>query len=190
MSLDSTDALGAAFEVARAQLTDVDPARLGDRTPCQSWDVRTLVNHMIAAPRFAASRVSGTPMSGAANEDFANGDLVAAHAETTRMTMDAFGAPGALDRPIALPFGERPGRFLMFFVASDQFAHAWDLARTLRHSTDIAPTLAAELLDEARTMVTPEMRGADGTAAFGPEATPPAGASAADQLAAYLGRAV
>jgi uncharacterized protein (TIGR03086 family) len=78
----------------------------------------------------------------------------------------------------------------MFFVASDQFAHGWDLARALGNSTDLAPELAAELLDEAQAVVTPEMRGEDGRSAFGPEQVPPAGASAADRLAAFLGRAV
>lgn len=57
-------------------------------------------------------------------------------------------------------------------------------------STDLAPALAAELLDEAKDTVTEEMRGADGEAAFGPEQAAPAGANATDRLAAFLGRQV
>jgi uncharacterized protein (TIGR03086 family) len=143
---------------------------------------------MVGAPRFAASRVSGG--AGAPEVDFAAGDFVAAHDETARMTLEAFSAPGALEKPIELPFGSRPAAFLMFFVASDQVAHAWDLARAVGASTDIAPRLSAELLDEATEMVTEEMRGEDGKAAFGPERPAPAGASAADRLAAFFGRSV
>ena len=190
MPFDSTDALAAAFDVARSQLTQVDTRCLADPTPCQSWDVRTLVNHIVGAPRAAAGLVAGTPVSNTTEMDFSAGDFRADHDETAEMTLAAFGAPGALDKPVQFPFGERPAAFLMFFVASDQFAHGWDLASALGHTTDLAPGLAADLLEEARAIVTLEMRGAEGTAAFGPEQVAPAGATAADQLAAFLGRTV
>ena len=186
MTTISTDSLAAAFGAARGALTRVDAERLALPTPCQSWDVRTLVNHMVGAPRVAASRVGGrgTPD----DVDFAAGDFVASHDETSEVALEAFGSPGALEMGVEFPFGERPGRFLMFFVAADQLAHAWDLARVTGETTDIAPGLAVELLEEAKGTVTPEMRGANGEAAFGPEQVVPKGASAADRLAAFLGR--
>jgi hypothetical protein len=48
MPLESTDSLAASFTVARAQLTWVDESFLDHPTPCESWDVRALVNHMIS----------------------------------------------------------------------------------------------------------------------------------------------
>lgn len=188
MSFNSTDSLGTAFAAGREALTRVDRNRLDDPTPCHSWDVRALVNHLIGAPRFAARTVGGISTSG--DLDFAAGDFIASHDETSGMVMEVFGAPGALDKAVEFPFGERPAAFLMFFVTTDQLAHAWDLARVNGDSTDIAPELAAELLDEAKLTVTPDMRGPDGEAAFGPEQTAASGASAADRLAAFLGRAM
>jgi uncharacterized protein (TIGR03086 family) len=169
-------------------LTRVDKGHLDEPTPCASWDVHTLVNHMVIAPRVAAGIVSGA--SGSTEADFAAGDFVAAHDETARLALQAFSAPGALDKPVEFPFGARTAAILMFFVANDQVAHAWDLARAIGSATDFAPSLAVELLGEAGDMVTEEMRGADGAAAFGPEKEAPSGASAADRLAAFLGRSV
>ncbi|MBO0692257.1 MAG: TIGR03086 family protein [Acidimicrobiaceae bacterium] len=190
MPFESIDALAAAFSVARAQLTNVDEASLDHPTPCQSWDVRALVNHMVTAPRVAANLVAGAGTIDTDDVDFAGGDFVAAYDETATATLAAFGGPGALERVVQLPFGDRPAAFLMFFVASDQFVHAWDLSRAVGDSTDLAPQLAGELLDEAKVIVTPEMRGGDGDAAYGVERKPPSGASPADRLAAYLGRNV
>lgn len=188
MPLRSTDSLAAALGVARDALTRVDTPRLNDPTPCHSWDVRALVNHMVGAPRVAASRVGVRETLD--DVDFATGDFVASHDETSEVVLEAFGSPGALKRGVEFPFGERPGAFLMFFVATDQLTHTWDLARATGDSTDITPGLAIELLDEANRTVIPGMRGADGEAAFGPVQIAPPGASAADRLAAFLGRTV
>lgn len=112
---------------------------------------------MVGAPLVAASRIGSREVPD--DEDFAAGDFVASHDETAKVVFAAFGSPGALEREIQFPFGERPAGFLMFFVATDQLTHAWDLARVTGESTDIAPELAVELLEEAKGTVTSEMRG-------------------------------
>lgn len=75
-------------------------------------------------------------------------------------------------------------------AATEQFTHGWDLARAAGQHTDLDPELAAELLGVARLAITDDFRGPDGQALFGPVREAPAGASPADQLAAFLGRAV
>jgi hypothetical protein len=106
MPLTSTDALAAAFRASREVLARVDAASLGEPTPCKSWDVRALMNHMIGAPRSATSLVIGTPTHGT-DGDFAAGDFVRFHDETSSAALAPFGAAGALDTTITLPFGER-----------------------------------------------------------------------------------
>ena len=139
--------------------------------------------------RSATSLVIGTPTHGT-DGDFAAGDFVRFHDETSSAALAPFGAAGALDTTITLPFGERTARFLMLFVATDQLTHAWDLAYATGQPTDIAPDLAAELLVESKGAVTDNMRGPDGAAAF--EAAQDAGprANPAHRLAAFLGRNV
>ena len=188
MTLDSTEPLAEAFATARGVLVELDEEHLGRPTPCQSFDVHSLVNHMVGAPRVAAGRVTG--VTHATELDFAAGDFVAAHDESARLVLEAFSAPGALEKPVEIPVGSTTAGVLLFFVTSDQLVHSWDLARAIGSSTDLAPGLAAQLLDEAARTVTEAMRGDDGQAPFGPEQTAPSGASAADRLAAFLGRRV
>ena len=104
--------------------------------------------------------------------------------------MAAFQAEGAMDRRVRLPFSELPGSQFLYLAATDTFVHGWDLAMATGQPTDLAPELAAQLLDGARKAIHDSMRGPDGAAPFGPEQKAPQGAGNADQLAAFLGRTV
>jgi len=95
-----------------------------------------------------------------------------------------------LEKTVRLPFGEFPGAVLLGLATMEQFTHGWDLARAIGHHTDLDPSLATALLGQARLAVSDAFRGAEGEALFGPARQAPAGASEADQLAAFLGRSV
>ncbi len=127
---------------------------------------------------------------GEAGEDYAAGDFVAAYEESIRLAVTAFGAEGALDKTVRLPFGEFPGAVLRDLAATEQFTHGWDLARAIGYSADLDPELASWLLSLARPAISDAFRGPDGQAMFGPATEAPAGAGPADQLAAFLGRRV
>jgi uncharacterized protein (TIGR03086 family) len=77
----------------------------------------------------------------------------------------------------------------MGLAMTDTFTHAWDVAKATGQDTDLAPELAAQLLEASKMMIQPAFRSEEGTV-FGPEQTAPDGASTADQLAAFLGRKV
>lgn len=72
-------------------------------------------------------------------------------------------------------------------AARNIFQFGWDLAVGTGQSTDLAPDVAAELLEVSRTRLVPQ-RGPGGF--FGPEFVPPAGSPIATVLAGYLGREV
>ena len=91
---------------------------------------------------------------------------------------------------IKLPFGELPGAVFMGIATNDVFTHGWDLARSTGQPTDLDPAMAADLHAQVKGFVTDELRGPDGDAPFGPEVAAPPSASAADKLAAFLGRTV
>ena len=135
------------------------------------------------------SALQGRPPSPAA-PDFAAGDFVASFDEGAAQAVAAFQTEGAMDRRVRLPFGELPGSQFLYLAATDTFVHGWDLAMATGQPTDLAPELAAQLLDGARNAIGDSMRGPDGAAPFGPEQKAPEGASNADQLAAFLGRTV
>lgn len=183
--------LSSAFDSTMSVLRKVEPHDLVKPTPCASWNVRDLINHIVSAGRWWAAMVSGdASLEAPEAEDYTAGDFVVAYEESIRVTLGAFGAEGATERMVTAPFGEFPGAVLATFAATDQFTHGWDLARALGQDTDLAPDLAVALLGLTEVTITDAMRGPDTEALFGPKREAPDGACAADRLAAYLGREV
>jgi uncharacterized protein (TIGR03086 family) len=180
--------LEQALQSTLAILAKVQPADLDAPTPCASWDVRALINHFIGTARWWAGALAGRLED--TDADYAAGDFVAAYEQSAAIALAAFGAEGALEQMVRLPFGEFPGAAVRGMAALDQFAHGWDLARALGYPAGLDPDLAAQLLAQARLTIGDAFRGPDGAAPFGPVVPAPAGADAADQLAAFLGRPV
>jgi uncharacterized protein (TIGR03086 family) len=185
--MSQEEMLGRAFAVTRTVLTKVGRDQLTAATPCQSWDVRALINHFVGSARWGASAVAGTGYE-VTDEDYAAGDYLAHYDAGIEAALAAFGSPGVRDKRIELAFGEFSGADLMGMVARDQFTHGWDLARAIGYPTDLDPQLADELLTRARAEILDAYRGPDGEAIFGPVVEAPAGAGPADRLAAFLGR--
>ena len=181
------ESLSAAFSSTRAVLANVKSDQFDEPTPCRSWTVRELVNHFIAAPRFGVSAME-TGEGTAVDEDFSAGDYLAAYDATRDATIAAFEAEGAMEKTVRFPFAEIPASVFLVMVTGDQFVHGWDLARATGQPTVFATGLAERLLEEA--VVPDQFRGEEGVTPFGPVREAPAGAPAADRLAAYLGRSV
>ena len=186
----TTETLERAFGVAKQVLAGVKADQLDRPTPCASWDVRALINHLVGGSFFfAAATNTGEAPAGGDETDLAGGDFVASYEDGTKQAVAAFSTPGAQEKTIKLPFGEFPGAAFMGIATLDTFTHAWDLAKATGQSTDLDPELATQLLGAAKTTIADGFRG-DETMPFGPQQTAGAGASAADELAAFLGRRV
>jgi uncharacterized protein (TIGR03086 family) len=186
----STEILERAFASTRGVLENVTPAQLDRSTPCASWDVRALVNHVVGGTHFFAASVRGDFQPSADAPDLAAGDFMAVYDDGVAQAVAAFGAPGNAEKMVTLPFGAFPGAVFMDLAATDAFTHGWDLARATGQSTDLDADLAAHLVAHAKATLPESFRGPDGKAAFGPRVEAPASASAVDQLVAFLGRSV
>ena len=180
--------LEKAFATTGAVLSGVTREQLDGPTPCASWKVRELVNHIVGGTMFFAS-VAGTgkPPEGESPDFSAGDDYVAVFNKGAAQAVEAFSAEGAMDRIMHMPFGDIPGSAFINIAAVDTFTHGWDLARATGQPTNLDPALAGDLLGVAQSFLPDAMRGPE-PAPFGPPVEPPAGASPADQLAAYLGR--
>ena len=183
----STEPLQQAIAVTREVLRNVTPDQLSSPTPCASWDVAALINHIVGAQRFFVSGVEGAEPD--APDDFAAGDFVQAFDDGAAALVAALSADGVMERMLTLPFGEMPGAALAGLATTDIFQHGWDLATATGQGTDLAPELAEALLAQSRASIQEAFRGPEG-APFGAEQVAPDGASAADRLAAFLGRTV
>ncbi len=184
----STRPLAQAIAASRTVLAGVQAGQLQDPTPCASWNVSDLINHMVGGMRFFTAGVTG--QAPPESTEVATADYVAAYDEAAAAALAAFGADGVLGSTIKMPFGEMPGAAVMGLATTDTFTHAWDLAKATGQDTDLDPELAEALLAQSQQMIQPAFRGEDGEAPFMVEQECPDGASAADRLAAFLGRTV
>src|SRR5581483_6735196 len=183
----SAQPLQQAINSTRAVLAGVRRDQLDSPTPCESWTVAQLVDHVVGAQYFFAAAVKGDAIGRDAHT-FSDGDFLAAFDEGATAAVAAFSEDGAMERMLHLPFGEMPGAAFVGIAATDTFTHGWDLARATGQVTDLDPALAETLLAASKRAIQPSFRGPDGKAPFGLEQHPPADATPADRLAAFLGR--
>lgn len=185
----STQVLEQAIAASRSTLVHVSADQLGGTTPCASWNVAELVNHMIGVLDFFASGAT-KEMSADAVENPADGDFLAAFDTAAARCISAYNTPGVAESMITLPFGTMPGSAVIGLAATDCFTHGWDVAKATGQSTDLDPVLAGQLLAGAHQSIQEAFRGADTEAPFGPVQQAPDDATGADQLAAFLGRSL
>jgi uncharacterized protein (TIGR03086 family) len=187
----STERLEQVFTITRGIVANIKPEQLDSSTPCASWDVRRLLNHVVGGSHwFAMSTNAGASPDVDTTEDtdYTQGDYLASYDEGIKASLAAFGAPGALEKTVKLPFGEFPGAAFMGLATADHFTHGWDLARATGQDSNLDPELAEQILAQCRATIPEQFRGADGVMPFGPVVDVPDSAPAADRLAGFLGR--
>ncbi|MFI9260781.1 TIGR03086 family metal-binding protein [Streptomyces sioyaensis] len=188
-AFDATDpdrVLYAYDQVTRdvmALVAAVRPEDLALPTPCAGWTVRQLLDHMVWENLMAASIAEDAPRTDD-TADHLGDDHLAAFADSVRAARAAFTGSGMLHRTYG-PY-EAPGAMIVQQVVVELLAHGWDLARATGAPTVLAPEVAEETLAAARRIYGAAPRTAGSS--FAPERPAPAGASAADRLAAFLGR--
>lgn len=155
-------------------------------TPCEGWDLRTLLDHLLNNLIGWAATVRGQerPSDDASPLADAGEDVAAAWEPARAAALEAFGEPGALDREVQSRRGPSSARMLAAIASLELMLHGWDVARAVGAPTDFDPELAEELLASGRKLMEGRPRGA----AFGEEQSAPSGATAADRLAAFYGR--
>ena len=188
------DLLTRACASTRSVLAGLTGAQLGQPTPCTEWSVHDLVGHIVGAADFFADLAElGESPEDREWPDYANGDLLAAFDRQAARATVAFAAPGAMDKVMALPTGPSPGSIAAQVATGEIFVHGWDLATAIAAGSgrDLQATLdngvADALLLSDWMVLCVQARSADPTV-FAPEIEPRQGASAANRLAAFLGR--
>ncbi len=183
--------LQRVVDTTNGVLEHTAPEQLSNQTLCTEWTVKDLVNHMVGgATMFAISAEQGSVPDEMLGQlmggDNVGSDPMGAWTAAAKRAMAAFEQPGAMEKIVALPFGQMPAGIALNIAIFDVATHAVDLARaTGQHVTD------TELLEGAlalgRQMVGPELRV---PGVFGDEQAISAGASAEDQLLAFAGRKI
>lgn len=122
----------------------VRPDQWGCATPCKDWEVRNLVNHLVAeqlwVPPLLAGRRVGD-VGGAFDGDVLGADPVAAWDAAADAARAAFGEPGAMERTVHLSYADRPGEEYARELIFDLVVHSWDLAVGISADETVDPDL-------------------------------------------------
>src|SRR5437879_6271113 len=100
----SVELLEQAITSTEKILAGVSSQQLEEGTPCASWKVRDLVNHIVGSTYwFAATVETGVaPMSedNVGGPDVSGGDIMTAYRDGSTRAIAAFRAPGAMDKAL------------------------------------------------------------------------------------------
>jgi uncharacterized protein (TIGR03086 family) len=174
----ATDHLDLYERTSTWTLDKVKGARdhLEDSTPCDEWDVRTLLNHMLDTQRYFLSSGRGEDASPPSPEppDILSADPAADFENVQQEMLQVFSDPEVV---------EKTGPALGIAFA-DQLVHGWDVARATGQDAHIPESLAQGAYDTIHGKFTDEQR----QGMFKPEIEVGPDASAQEKLLAYTGR--
>jgi uncharacterized protein (TIGR03086 family) len=156
-------------------------------TPDTEWDVRALVNHVVAENLWAPALLSGNTIADVGDRfdgDQLGVDPHAAWTAAVALSIPAVAEAGALDRTVHVSFGDIPGREYVSQLVCDHVIHGWDLARAIGADEGID----ADLVDFAHDFLLPQVDGWRSAGVFGPEVEVPAGVGRQAELLALSGR--
>jgi uncharacterized protein (TIGR03086 family) len=154
-----------------AGATDLDAT-----TPCDDWQVRDLLNHMLDTQRYFVGAARGEDVSppGPTPPGLLGSDPVQDFEQGRRELLDVYSQEGVV---------EKTGPALGIAFA-DQLLHGWDLARATKQDATMPDGLAQAAYDAIHGNFTDEQR----KGIFKPEIPVDDSASPQERLLAYTGR--
>ena len=165
----------------------VTAADLGRPTPCDDFDVRNLLGHLLGVlGRVAHVARGGLPFDVPSVVLDVEDDAWTVRCEEAAAGLRAVWADDAvLDRVLHLPFGDHPGRGAAMAYTEELTAHAWDLASALGRRAELDPRIG-EVALAAATRFIPDVN--RGQIPFGPVVAVADDAGPYERLAGWLGR--
>ncbi len=187
---DRTDTL-AAYTSACAffgeRLSNVTDLDWDLPTPCDGWDVRTLVAHVATGEALVTQVLSGGGSWDAEVDPSVLGlNPMTVWRGTALAALEVASGEGVLDAIHAHAVGDLPGGVIVGFRVTDNLVHGWDLARACGADVELPEVLAERCLDFWLPLAGSAGMGAH----FGGPVMPPEGASAGVRLLSLLGRTV
>lgn len=159
----------------------------GSRTPCEEWDVRTLVNHLVSENRWMPPLLAGGTIAELGDRfegDLLGDDGKAAWEDSAAEAVAAVHGDGAMERTVHLSFGDFPGQEYTMQVFADLLVHGWDLARAIGADERLDP----DLVEACASWFAAMENGYRAAGAIGPRVDLPPDADSQTRLLAMFGR--
>jgi uncharacterized protein (TIGR03086 family) len=166
-------------------LAGVAPAQWSAPTPCENWDVRALVNHVVMGQYVFSAALQGQERPDV-TADYLGSDPVGSFQRSSENLLTAFDLDAVMSKMITVPFGEIPGVGAMHLRAIEGLVHGWDLAQATGQSLDLQEEIIGTELVFAQNAIGAVPR----EGRFADEKPVSSDAPALEQLAALLGRSV
>ena len=124
-------------------------------TGCTEWTVAQLVDHLIDEHRWAAPLMHGQDLEAAAKvvegsrslpvDGGVGANLAQEWDDAVTLSNEAFTAPGALEREVALSRGATPVRSYLEEMIFDLTVHAWDLGQAIGYREPLPEDLVSAM---------------------------------------------
>lgn len=153
-------------------------------TPCNDWDVATVVRHLRGGNARFAAAVRGQSPPGA-QVDLEPERLPEAFRQTAQDLLAAFSEPGGMERMVDAPMGRVPAAAALELRITENATHGWDLARATGQQARYDPAVIEQALAfavERLGRIPPDR------SPFKPPQDVSPDAPVLDRLAAQLGR--
>jgi uncharacterized protein (TIGR03086 family) len=185
----SLESLDRASTLANQMVGAITDEQFSWPTPCSEWNVRNVLNHILLGDLILIAVINQLPPPDR-SVDHLGDDPRAAVRQGLADFRALIGEPGMLERQFTAARGQLArtdltGTYFLEHRVADLTAHLWDLARATGQPTDFDP----ELNEAVLAHYVGRLAGADRANMPVADAQPvPENATAADRLAAYLGR--
>jgi len=148
-------------------------------TPCDDWNVRDLVTHVVAGQAMSVALLRGATRDEGIDVLMSaelSSDPVRQLSDLNNEFIAEFNDPDAFTRVCAHPVSDMSGKQLFGFRLGDLTFHAWDLARAIGADETLAPDVVEKLLHDltprAGILVASGMFGAGPSGRLGDDASP------------------
>jgi uncharacterized protein (TIGR03086 family) len=169
-------------------IANVKPDQAEQSTPCESFDLRVLINHILYDLRMFTDTTQDLPRP-PAGEDLIGDDWSGAFDAAAAGLMEVWRRPGMLERTFTSPLGELTATWRVGQQIADVAVHGWDVAKATGQPSELDPDVGQFALDWGRENLKPEFRGEEGSGkSFGFEVDVPEEALLYDRLAGVFGR--
>jgi uncharacterized protein (TIGR03086 family) len=156
-------------------------------TPCEAWDLRTLVNHVVGGNFWVAELTAGKTIDEVGDKldgDVLGDDALTAYDRSAQAADGGFRRAGAMEAPVAVSYGPVPGGVYAGHRIVDLLVHGWDIAT----ATGQDATLDVELVEAAQRIVEPQADLLEASGMFGTKGTVSETDDPQSRLLAQLGR--